>query len=298
MITVLVGENSFAIAEAIAELVQAFPGDAERLDGETVGREQLPELFGGVTLFASERLVIIRDLSKNTAAWGLVEALLGSVADSTQVVLVETKLDKRTTTYKALKKTADIREFPLWGERDRQAAVAWVSARAKSRQVPLTSASARHLVERVGLDQWQLQSALEKLSLLDEITPESIDEHIEAHPSENIFQLFELAVNGDAARVRQALRTLAMSEEAYAVFALLTSQVLQLAAISKTNNGLDVAKDFGIHPFVVSKMQRAARQLGPAGVRRVVQQFALTDRQLKSTGADPWLLVEKTLLAL
>jgi DNA polymerase-3 subunit delta len=152
-------------------------------------------------------------------------------------------------------------------------------------------------VDRVGLDQWQLASAIEKLSVLDAITDEAIDTHIEAQPRENVFQLFELALQGQHDKLRTTLRTLELSEDPYMVFALLSSQAAQLGIIVHAAEE-PVAKDFGIHPFVVSKLSAAAKKRGVAEVRRIVSLFAKADVQMKTTAVEPWRVIEITLLSM
>ncbi len=295
MITVLSGENTFEVREALAAIAADFSGHVEHFDGESLTLNQLPDLFGGSTLFASERLIVVRDFSKNTALWPRLPDWIPNVADSTHIVLIETKLDKRTSTYKAVKAGTNLQEFASWTERDRHHAEQWVGERAQHSGVKMSSVLVQHLVARVGYDQWQLASAIERLSLLDSVTKETIDQHIEAHPSENIFQLFETALGGKKAQLDDMIRTLALTNDAYAVFALLSSQTVQLAAVSSAGAENNPAKDFGIHPFVASKLSNLAQRLGKSGVRRVVGLVAQTDRQLKSSAADPWLLVHKML---
>src|SRR5690606_34478452 len=117
----------------------------------------------------------------------------------------------------------------------------------------LDARSAAHLVERVGIDQWQLAHALDILSLLDEVSPQIIDETIPANPAENIFQLFETALEGKAKEASAMLATLELQEDPYALFALLSSQALTLAAVTFAGETDVPAKDFAIHPFVASK---------------------------------------------
>ncbi|MAU33780.1 hypothetical protein CL689_05565 [Candidatus Saccharibacteria bacterium] len=298
MIEVFVGENTFGIKEAVAERVADFGGEVERYDGETLTPERLADLLGGGFLFADRRCVIIRDLSKNAVLWGQLPTWLDRIADTTQVLLIEEKLDKRTAGYKALKQAGALREFPAWGERDRQPAINWVLTRAKLLGVGLNTNLARHLVDRVGLDQWQLSAALEKLSLVDQVNEATIDEYIDAHPSESVFRVFELAIRGDRTQLQKTLDTLEMTEDAYALFALLSAQAVQLLAVTSAPAASDPAKDFGIHPFVVTKMRQLAKSSAAINPGRIVERFAVTDRQLKSSAADPWLLIRKTLIAL
>jgi DNA polymerase-3 subunit delta len=297
MITVLVGENSFEIKEELARLTASFAGDVERYDGEALDRATIADLFGGQTLFADERFIVIRDLSKNTAIWPQVEKLAESIADSTRIVLIEERLDKRTAAYKALKTGGAVKEFAVWGDRDIVGAQQWVVALAKLQGLQLGSAEARLIVERVGLDQWQLASAVEKLSLLDAVSTEVIIEHVELNPKENVFQLFELALSGKKSELRAVLRTLMLTEDPYMVFALLSSQAVQLGVMSVAKDE-PAAKDFGIHPFVATKLAAAARRQGSSSVKRIVDLFAKADVRMKSTSVDPWQVVETLLLSI
>ncbi len=298
MITALTGENSFAVREALATLIKKFQGTPERIDGSTLELSQLPNLLMGGTLFAQDRLIIIKDLSQNSTLWPVFSDWLDRVADTTHLILVDGKPDKRTVTYKTLKSAGVIQEFPLWTDRDHGVAEKWVIARAGELDMRLSPVLASHLVYRVGLDQWQLASALEKLSLLDTVTKESIDEHIDLTPSENVFQLFELALEGKRQRLHEVIVTLELTEDSYAVFALLSSQVFQLAAVALAGPDDNPAKDFAIHPFVVSKLSRHAKRLGSRGARHALQVFAKADADMKRSKGEPWLLVEKALLEL
>jgi DNA polymerase III delta subunit len=298
MITLLTGDNSFEISEALRTLVSSFDGRAEKIDGATLELRDLPDLLMGSTLFAEKRLVIIRDLSQNSTVWDKLPEWLPRLSDDIHLVLVDEKPDKRKVAYKVLKKMADVKEFTTWGDRDRSLAESWVEKRAKSLEIPLDKKFAHQIVERVGLDQWQLAQALEKLSLLDEITPESITATIDANPSENVFQLFELALEGRSKDVHAMIRTLELTEEPYKLFALLTSQAFQLAAVANAQAGDSASKDFAIHPYVASKLERHAKKLGKQGALRILKSFAKADADLKISRGEPWLVIEKTLLGI
>ncbi len=298
MITWLIGENSFEIREALQALKADFSGTLEQKDANELVLADLPELLMGVSLFATERLVIINDITLNKTLWERLPDWLPRVSDAIHLVCIDTKPDKRTLSYKALKAAAHVQEFPAWTDRDIVKAEAWVLHRAESRGVQFSRPLAKHLVARVGLDQWQLAQALDVLSLLDETTPEAIDAVIPANLSENIFQLFETALEGKAQHVAAMLQTLALQEDPYALFALLSSQASTLATVAFAEEGSDPAKDFATHPFVVSKLKRHATRLGKAKVAAIIELFALTDADLKRSRAEPWLLLEKLLVGI
>lgn len=297
MITLLTGDNSFEINEALSALITDFDGRAEKIDGETLEFRDLPDLLMGSTLFAEKRLVIIKDLSRNGGVWEKLPEWLPRVSDDIHLVLVDEKPDKRTTAYKELKKVATVKEFMNWSDRDWSVAETWTLNRAKSLGASLDKKLVHQIVERVGLDQWQLASALEKLSLLDDITSETIEATIDASPSENVFQLFETALEGDTRKVHAMLKTLELTEEPYKLFALLSSQAFQLAAVASAGTGDNPSKDMAIHPYVASKLSRHARKFGKAGSARILSAFAKADADLKLSRGDPWLLIEQALLS-
>lgn len=301
MITWLVGENSFEIREALQKIISAPSGTQEQImpekfDGIDLKFTDLPDLLMGMSLFSSKRLIIIDNISANQSLWEKLPELLERVSDDVHLVLVDTKPDKRTTVYKAIKSVADYHEFPLLEDHDRPKAETWLKERAKTLGVKLDSRSAAHLISKVGLDQWQLASALEILSLLDEISPQLIDETIAASPAENIFQLFEVAIEGDTKAVASRLATLELQEDPYALFALLSSQALNLAAMALADETDNPTKDFAIHPYVASKMSRQAKRLGKRKVAQIVELFAQTDADMKRSKAEPWTLIERLLL--
>lgn len=296
MITVLTGENDFEIKEALRTIIASFPGEAEQFDGVSLELKQLPDLLMGSSLFATQRLVVIHGLSENSHLWQKLPDWLSRLSDDIHVVLVEQKPDKRTIAYKALKEAAQIQEFSAWEERDSRKAEQWLVARAEQVGVTLDSNLAAHLVRRIGVNQWGLAKAIETISLLDVITIDAIDALIPLQPSENAFQLFETALQGNAQKVALMIQTLEQQDEAYAVFALLQSQAFSLAALTFEEGEANASKDFAIHPFVASKLRVHAKKLGKRRVATILDIFAKADADLKRSKAEPWLLVKKSLL--
>ncbi len=296
MITWLIGENTFEVREELQTIEAGFSGTAEKIDATELTLNQLPDLFMGISLFASERLVVIRDITANSTLWEKLPEWLGRINEDIHVVFVDTKPDKRTSGYKALKAAANLKEFPAWTDRDTAKAEQWLAARATAHNVKLDRTLTRRIVARVGLDQWRLAGALDTLSLLDEVTDKSIIELIPPNPTENVFQLLDTALDGNNRGVSETIATLSLQEDPYAIFGLVTSQVLTLAAVTYGDSSDAVAKDFAVHPFVASKLTRHAHKLGKAKVAHIIGLSAQTDAEFKRSKAEPWLLIEKFLL--
>jgi DNA polymerase III subunit delta len=297
MITLLAGENSFENEQALQRIVAESTLLMERIDGSALEVKQLPDLLMGATLFADKRLVVIRNLSENKSLWNDFGTWLSRVSDDIHLVLVEPKPDKRTKTYKDLQKVASIQESKAWTDRDSMKAEQWVTSEARRRGFELDKKCARLLVERAGIDQWLLSQALEKLAVVDHVSPEVIVELIEANPVENVFNLLETALRGDTHRIRDMISNLEVNEDPYRLFGLLSSQGVQLATLSVTDKpSSEVAKEIGAHPFVLSKLAPHARQLGPAGARKLVGALAEADSGMKTSAGEPWLLIERALI--
>lgn len=297
MITVVCGENSFENERVLRSITAAFGGTAQRVDGSTLDTKQLPDLLMGMSLFAEKRLVIIRGLSENKALWADFDDWIARVSPDIHLVLVELKPDKRTKTYKDLLKAAEVHESKPWTERDGSAAEQWAAKEASTLGFELDKKCARLLVQRVGVDQWLLYQALEKLVVAEAVTPEIIEEIIEPNPTENVFLLFESALKGDAKKIKKMLATLEVTEDAYRLLGLLSGQAVQLAVLAVSDApSASVAKDMGVHPYALSKLAPAAKRLGRSGGKKVVAAFAEADEASKSSAADPWLLVERALI--
>lgn len=297
MITVLTGENSFEVTRALEKIVADFAGVAEKFDGDSLELAQLPDLLLGGTLFATERLVIIRALSENKQLWEVLPDWLERTSGDTHVVLVEPKPDKRTKTYKDLKKYAQVQEYNPWGDRDVMQAEKWVAEEAKRHGLLLDKKLAQQLVARVGMDQWQLFHAIEKLAVLDTVTAETIEQLIEANPTENVFNLLDAALRGDTRKVSGMIRTLRLGQDPYMTFGLLGGQVFQLVALAASDKPSgEVAKDIGAHPYALGKLAPHAKKLGRSGTKKLARIFADADTAMKSTATDPWILIEQALI--
>ncbi len=143
-----------------------------------------------------------------------------------------------------------------------------------------------------------MHNEIEKLaSYQPQITRVAIDDLVEANPQADAFAVLDATFAGDAKKCAQLLATLKTGEDPYKFFGLLASQTHALAIIAAAGArpADQIAKIAGLHPFVVRKTQPLANKLGAKRVARITQIVADCDWQLKSTGADPWQLVEVAL---
>ncbi len=287
MIHLLIGDNTFALEQQQNRIIDDFAGDVEKIDGSELTVAKLPDLLMGVTLFSPKRLIIIKNVSENRLVWGILSEWLERAGDL-DAILVEKHPDRRTKTYKWLEKNAKV-----FVTKELQAgeAINWLKTEAQVRGSEMSHDTAQYFVEYVGVDQWRLRSELEKTLLSDaKLTKELIRDIVEPTPQATSFELLDAAFAGRHKEVENLLATVSHQEEPYMFFGLLASQVYAIAVV-KSGQGKrpdEIAKEAGIHPFVVRKVMPLASVIGSGDVKRLVAQLADLDAHMKSRSVDPW----------
>ncbi|QJU04706.1 DNA polymerase III subunit delta [Candidatus Saccharibacteria bacterium oral taxon 488] len=296
MIYLLYGDNEFEKRAVLAALV----GDMEvvRRDGEELTATEVCEVVMGQSLFAVKQAVVITDASQNVALWRDLPELLGDTA--TTVVLLETKLDKRTKTYKWLQNHAEVTECAHFTERQKPQLSAWCVERATVHGAVLTARQATTLIDRLGFDQLRLDLVLQQLALAGELNDELIDALVPLAPAESAFELFAAMLDGDRGKVRVItayLEAESGDDGAYQTLGLLVSQLVQLNALVLSGGDTEaVARDFAAHPYALRKVASYAARMTQAQLAVINSALAQADEQMKTTRVSPWLLVETALV--
>jgi len=107
MIKIFTGEDRIRAKKAIVDFLGP---DYEIIEGTDLTTSDLPTIFLGQSLFAKKRKVLIQDLSVNKPVFDELPKYLDTPHE---VAILELKLDKRSTTYKALQKQIEIKQFSL-----------------------------------------------------------------------------------------------------------------------------------------------------------------------------------------
>jgi len=302
VIITLIGTNSFALKHELDQKVAAFlqAHDAmglERVDGEEAEYDRLAEAITSLPFLADKKLVVVRNGAANKVFAEKIKDLLPQVPETTDVVLVEPKLDKRSAYYKLLKKDTEYQEF---GDLDAGGLARWLSEQATQRGGSLSSGDARFLVDRVGPNQQLLAHELDKLLLHNpQITHQTIELLTEAAPQSTIFELLEAAFAGNTTRTMALYQEQrALKVEPQQIIAMLAWQ-LHILLLVKTGAGRpadQVAKDAKLNPFVVRKSSAIAAKRTLPQLRILVRQLLTIDTRLKRESIDADEAVQNYLL--
>lgn len=259
----------------------------EKLDGEDAEFSRISESLKSLPFLASKKMVVLRSPSANKEFVEKAETSLTNIPETTDVIIVEPKLDKRSVYYKFLKKSTDYHEF---NELDEFGLSGWLADYVKSEGGSLSQSDAKYLVERVGANQQLLASEVTKLLDYDKsITRKTIDLLTEPTPQSTIFELLDAAFAGNtkkALNLYQEQRSLKV--EPIQIIAMLAWQLHVLALIKSagSKSAEEIASQAKINPFVVRKSQNIARNLNLSELKQLVADVLDLDIRLKSESID------------
>lgn len=288
MIITLVGDNQHARHQAAQELVAAFeaqhgPLAIERFDAAEQGVEHILSAVEATSLFNPEKLVVIDHFDSNKMLTEQTEALLDKVSIGTTVLIIIDKLDKRLAYGKLLKKESDYREYNQLSSND---IVGWCVQTAEEKGGQLDRDTARYLVEYVGPDQDRLQNELEKLVLFDPaISRETIQTMCEPQPNSTIFDLLEAGFRGQHNRALQLYDDQRKQQvEPLAIMSMIAWQlhIISVVMFAGDRSGQTIAKDVGVHPFVVQKTTGLVKRLKLAQLRQLLDHALKLELAMKS----------------
>lgn len=287
MTVTLTGTNNYALSAEQRKLAAAFiaeHGDMalERLDGDEVTFERISEALTSLPFLSSKKMVVIRQGSANKQFTERAEGLLTNVPETTDVLLIEPKLDKRSAYYKYLKKATDYREF---NELDPAGLARWLVATAKQQGGSLTAADAAFLVSRIGANQQLLANELDKLLLYNaDVTRESIGLLTEPTPQSTIFELLDAAFAGNTNRALTLYaEQRALKVEPQQIIAMLAWQlhICALIKVAGERSPEAIAAEAKVSPYVVKKSVSIARRLNLASLKKLIADLVEIDRRSK-----------------
>lgn len=292
MIVTLTGANSFLLKAELQRITQEFIAEhsdmaVERLDGEDDTADQMRGSIHSLPFLTPRKLVVLREPSKQKQFAETVADILADIPDTTDIVIVEPKLDKRLAYYKALKKLSDFQEY---GELDGNGLGRWAVHYAQQRGGQLSSVDAKQLVDRVGGSQQLLQHEIDKLLTFNaHITSKSIQSLTDYTPQSTVFELLDAAFSGNTQRMtalyneQRSLRV-----EPQAILAMLAWQLCILVTVKAAGkrSADDIAKAAKLNPYVVRKSQSAVRTLSLGQLRHLVADLLELDTRLKRESVD------------
>jgi DNA polymerase-3 subunit delta len=300
----LTGANSYLLGAELRKRRDDFVAEYGDLALETIDiaeweTRKVFDSFGALPFLSPKRMLVVYGMAANKPAGEKIEELLKTVDETTDLLLVEPKIDKRSVLYKVLKKETGLREF---AEPDPRDLPRWLVSEAKARGGSLSSADAAYLVGRVGAVQQSLSNELDKLLLYDaKVTRQTIDLLTEQAPLSSIFDLIEAAFAGNLKKAMALYGDQrAQNVEPLAIEALFVWQLHALALVKAAGEMTPdaLAAETGLSPYVARKSAGLASRRTMAEVKAYVNDLADLEYAIKTTAADADELMKNYILSL
>lgn len=278
------GEETFLLHQQVKAWKEAFRkrcGDDMNLltlDGEQLEESEIISQVETLPFLADKRLIFIEGLPEvaKASAKGKSEtedeadrkpafeklmAFLDKIPETSVVVFVQPKPDKRKSLYKKIVQKAEVKEFrPLKDA----ALVQWIRQQAMAHKGAIAGPAATHLAEQVGSDLWRLDLEIQKLCAYASGKPiraEMVDALVTPSLEANIFHLTDaLGAKDGRTAMRNLHRSMAAGESLTMVFYMIVRQfrlILQVAGYVTSNpgaNSVTLASALKLHPFVAKNI--------------------------------------------
>ena len=305
-ITILYGDNSYERTAQLAKMkidAEKSGFEIQKSNSDELSKSDFVSLICGVSLLSEKRFVYIRNLSENSEIWQNLAEILPRISTDVHLCLVEDKIDKRSVVYKAISKIVELYEFKNLTARDSKNLVEFARLFAKKQGLSLDNKTASFLISWVGVDEWRIRDAIEKIALIGEANEQNIREFVPQNIESNAFAIIEMMFLGDILKLQEEFSKLKITDGedgAFRFLGMISTQIFNLVVLKIGKNigktTAEIAKEIGANTWALGKMENFARNLSESQLAEIVSKFTQVDEIIKTESVDPWNLVESTIL--
>jgi len=331
-LTILHGEDDFAMAEQLAKLKESL-GDPSmaslntaELEGKSVTLAELRGLCDSLPFLTEQRLVIVKGLLTRLtgrAEEATDDSQTGSMADfadglmayfespseTTALVLIESKsINEKSRLFKAASKVASVEIRKLSVPQGNEL-IKWIGKRAKAAGGEFTSRAAEALATATGEDPRLLANEIEKLlAFVNWARPVDVADVEQLTPAAGEAVIWDLVDSLGARNGQLALHKfhtlLAMpSQEQFSIFAMIVRQfrmLLQTKEIIEQGGTVNtVMQQLGIKSsYPAEKYVKQSRNFTLMQLETIYRKLLELDLTLKSGGGDDTTALDTFIAAL
>ena len=305
-ITILYGDNSYERTTQLAKMkinAEKSGFEIQKSNSDELSKSDFVSLICGVSLLSEKRFVYIRNLSENSEIWQNLAEILPRISTDVHLCLIEDKIDKRSVVYKAISKIVELYEFKNLTTRDSKNLAEFARLFAKKQGLSLDNKTASFLISWVGVDEWRIRDAIEKIALIGEANEQNIREFVPQNIESNAFVIIEMMFLGESLKLQEEFLKLRITDGedgAFRFLGMISTQIFNLTALKIGKNigktTAEIAKEIGANTWALGKMENFAQNLNESQLAEIVSKFTQVDEIIKTESVDPWNLVESTIL--
>lgn len=240
---------------------------------------------------AERRVVYVRNAERynSEAAAGAMLSYLDSPNESTVLLLMAHKIDKRTKFYKACKKAGEVIECPALDER---AVMQWVQDEIKTHEKTIDNAALRVMIDRTGNHLSDVQNALSLVvnyvgQQSDRITSADVQAACADVAEEEIWALTDAIAQSRSGDALVALRRLTdLGKHPDEMIGTINWLLKSAYAVAIAEGEPNISR------FVAQKVAPLTQKLGVAKIRAAFALCTDTQFMLRTTGVNSELALE------
>ena len=302
----LYGEEDYLKRMYRDRLKKAVLGDGDEMnysyfEGKDIDFPTLREAANTLPFFSDHRIIVVENsrMFKNASE---MADYLPQMPDTTVVVFVEKKVDKRNKLYKYVNKNGVAVEMTTMTERELKA---WVAVILKQNGRKMLESTASYFLEQVENSMTNVKNELDKLISYtegrEEIARDDIDAVCSVQVTGRIFQMMDAVASGNQGETLRLYHDLlTLRESPMSMLYLLTRHfnvLLQVKAMSGRYDKSEMAKRAGVPPFAVGKYQSQCHRCSGEKLRRRLDAWIETEYQFKRGSIGDQLGVELLLIS-
>jgi DNA polymerase-3 subunit delta len=285
MVFYFYGDNSYAIKRQVDAIKERYlektkdSTDLLQLDLAEKGLDSLIENIEALPMFVSSRLIIATNISLAKPTEQQLNKIIEATPESTNLVLIDPDVDKRTMVFKRLSKIKQAKEFRQLA---RPQLIQWVLKEANLANLSLAENEAQYLIERGGEDQWRLYNDIQKLSSYGgKITKRIIDNLVSPSLDNTAFDLADALVKKDLRRALNLYQQLLLDGQADPAILGAIIYQYRMILLSKLASS-ELVKAYGASSYAIQKARQINSDIDLEDIRYIYQQIREADIATKT----------------
>jgi len=301
MLYFLFGPDTYRSREKLKELIKKYQDSFEiqKINGQSISFNELRNKIASASLLSTKRLFVIENLSQNKSQREMAEFFRQyKLSKGDILIFYEEEVDKKTSLYKFLSISpkgggGGVFEFDfLKGEELKKWARDYVKNNPNYSGGKIEPAALEELLMTGNNNNlWALSRELDKLLAYNKnITLENVRLLTQPNFDDNIFNLTDAIGHGDKVKALELLnRQLETGMQPIYLLSMIIRQfriliqVKELAGEERFVNYNFVAKELGLHPFVVQKSIAQSKKYSFEELEKIYRGLQEVDLKLKTS---------------
>ncbi|MFV0465170.1 MAG: DNA polymerase III subunit delta [Lachnospiraceae bacterium] len=270
--------------------------------GKNSSANSMIDLSETMPFLSERRVILVEDSGFFKSSNDELAQYLGSVPDTSCLLFVETEIDKRTKTYKAVRNHGAVVEF---ARQDETILIKWILSKIKREKKNISEAAIQLFLSRTGSDMSNIDRELEKLFCYtlnkDVIGLSDVAEITTERIQNKIFDMVDaLAVHNKNLALNLYYDLLSLKEPPMRILFLITRQFRLLALVKEMGlqqrSNAKAAKAAGVPEFAIRKLQIQAKNYSKTEILQILSDSIDVEEAVKTGKLDEKMAVEILLI--